>query len=78
MLLTITAEFEIPDNVVLFDDGIFESEGTIFQPEIHFDCVEYNEENPDEPLRFPNDVISIKEYLIENNYVEAKVEIVED
>lgn len=78
MKLTLIAEFEIPDSVVLFDDGVFECEGTIFQPEISFDCLEYNEENPDEPLRFPNDIISIKEYDIEYNHVEAEVSLVED
>ena len=77
MKITLTAEFDVPDNVVLFDE-VFECEGVVFQPVISFDCLEYNEENPDEPLRFPNDIISIREYEIENNYLEAEVNLVED
>lgn len=78
MKLTLTAEFNIPDNVVLYDNGVFECEGTIFNPELLFDCVETDQENPDELLRFPNDIISIKEFDIEYNYVEAEVNLVED
>ena len=39
MKVTVVAEFEIPDRVVLHD-AVFESEGVFFHPEISFDCVE--------------------------------------
>mgnify|MGYP003351603243 CR=1 FL=1 len=74
MRITLTAEFNIPDNVVLHDD-IFECEGVMFTPELSFDCTEFVPYIPEELLRFPNDINSIKEYEIENVFVESKVEI---
>ncbi len=77
MRIILTAEFNIPDNVVIHD-GIFECEEVMFEPQLSFDCTEFDPCVPEELLRFPNDIISIKEYEIENIFVESKVETVED
>ena len=77
MRVTVVAEFEVPDSVILHDT-IFESEGVFFHPEISFDCIEVNPYAPEEPLRFPNDIVSIEEYEIKNINMESVVESFED
>ena len=75
MLVTLKAEFNIPPGVIIHDNGFFEVEGVMFTPTLSFDCVEMD---GDDILNFPNDTFSVKEYLIENNYVESEVEEYED
>lgn len=75
MRVTVVAEFEVPDNVILHDT-VFETEGVFFHPEISFDCIEVN--SPEEPLRFPNDIVSVEEYEIKNINMESVVEHIED
>jgi hypothetical protein len=77
MKITVVAEFEIPDHVILHD-SVFESEGVFFHPEIHFDCVEIDPIVPEDLLRFPNDIVSIEEYEIKNINMESSVEIIEE
>ena len=77
MRVTVVAEFEVPDSVILHDT-VFESEGVFFHPEISFDCIEVNPYAPEDPLRFPNDIVSIEEYEIKNINMESVVEIFED
>lgn len=75
MKVTVVAEFEIPDRVVLHD-AVFESEGVFFHPEISFDCVEVVD--GEDLIRFPNDIVSIEEYEIKNISMESVVERIED
>lgn len=75
MKVTVVAEFEIPDRVVLHD-AIFESEGVFFHPEISFDCVEVVD--GEDLIRFPNDIGSMEEYEIKNISMESVVERIED
>jgi hypothetical protein len=75
MKVTVVAEFEIPDSVVLHD-AVFESEGVFFHPEISFDCVEVVD--GEDLIRFPNDIVSIEEYEIKNISMESVVERIED
>ncbi len=77
MKITVVAEFEIPDHVILHD-SVFESEGVFFHPEIHFDCVEIDPIVPEDLLRFPNDIVSIEEYEIKNINMESSVELIEE
>ena len=77
MRVTVVAEFEVPDSVILHDT-VFEAEGVFFHPEISFDCIEVNPYAPEEPLRFPNDIVSIGEYEIKNINMESVVEHIED
>ena len=77
MKITVVAEFEIPDHVILHD-SVFESEGVFFHPEIHFDCVEIDPIVPEDLLRFPNDIESIEEYEIKNINMESSVELIEE
>jgi hypothetical protein len=77
MKITVVAEFEIPDHVILHD-SVFESEGVFFHPEIHFDCVEIDPIIPEDLLRFPNDIVSIEEYEIKNINMESSVELIEE
>ena len=77
MRVTVVAEFDVPDSVILHDT-VFESEGVFFHPEMSFDCGEVDPFIPDELLRFPNDIVSIGEYEIKNINMESVVEIVED
>ena len=78
MRLVFTADFEIPDNVIIHDDGIFECEGVMFNPELHFDCVEFDPFSPEEPLRFPNDVVSVEQYEIGLIDLNCKIDLLED
>ena len=75
MKVTVVAEFEIPDRVVLHD-AVFESEGVFFHPEISFDCVEVVD--GEDLIRFPNDIGSMEEYEIKNISMESVVEWIED
>jgi hypothetical protein len=75
MKVTVVAEFEIPNRVVLHD-AIFESEGVFFHPEISFDCVEVVD--GEDLIRFPNDIGSMEEYEIKNISMESVVERIED
>jgi hypothetical protein len=75
MKVTVVAEFEIPDGVVLHD-GVFEAEGVFFHPEISFDCVEVVD--GEDLIRFPNDIGSMEEYEIKNISMESVVERIED
>jgi hypothetical protein len=75
MKVTVVAEFEIPDRVVLHD-AVFESEGVFFHPEISFDCVEVVD--GEDLIRFPNDIGSMEEYEIKNISMESVVERIED
>jgi hypothetical protein len=77
MRVTVVAEFEVPDSVILHD-SVFESEGVFFHPEISFDCIEFNPQSPEDPLRFPNDISSIEEFEIKNTNMESVVESIED
>jgi hypothetical protein len=77
MRVTVVAEFEVPDNVILHDT-VFEAEGVFFHPEISFDCIEVNPYAPEESLRFPNDIVSVEEYEIKNINMESVVEHIED
>ena len=77
MKITVVAEFEIPDHVILHD-SVFESEGVFFHPEIHFDCIEIDPIVPEDLLRFPNDIVSIEEYEIKNINMESSVELIEE
>ena len=77
MRVTVVAEFDVPDSVILHDT-VFESEGVFFHPEISFDCIEVNPYAPEDPLRFPNDIVSIGEYEIKNINMESVVETFED
>jgi hypothetical protein len=77
MRVTVVAEFEVPDSVILHDT-VFEAEGVFFHPEISFDCIEFNSYAPEDPLRFPNDISSIEEYEIKNINMESVVERIED
>ena len=76
MRITVVAEFEIPDHVILHDT-IFESENVFFHPEIHFDCVEIDPLIPEDLLRFPNDIESLQEYEIKNIALESNVEYID-
>ncbi len=76
MRVTVVAEFEVPDSVILHDT-VFEAEGVFFHPEISFDCIEFNAYAPEDPLRFPNDISSIEEYEIKNINMESVVERIE-
>jgi hypothetical protein len=75
MKVVFTAEFEIPDNVVIHDGGIFECEGVIFEPELHFNCVEVDVNNPEELIQFPNDIWSVSEYEIKHIRVDSEIEV---
>lgn len=75
MKVTVVAEFEISDRVVLHD-AVFESEGVFFHPEISFDCVEVVD--GEDLIRFPNDIGSMEEYEIKNISMESVVERIED
>ena len=75
MKVTVVAEFEIPDRVVLHD-AVFESEGVFFHPEISFDCVEVVD--GEDLIRFPNDIGSMEEYELKNISMESVVERIED
>jgi hypothetical protein len=75
--VTVVAEFEVPDHVILHD-SVFETEGVFFHPEIHFDCIEIDPYSPEDPLRFPNDIESIEEYEIKNINMESNVEYMEE
>ena len=75
MKVTVVAEFEIPDRVVLHD-AVFESEGVFFHPEISFDCVEVVD--GEDLIRFPNDIGSMEEYEIKNISMESVVARIED
>jgi len=75
--VTVVAEFEVPDHVILHD-SVFETEGVFFHPEIHFDCIEIDPYAPEDPLRFPNDIESIEEYEIKNINMESNVEYMEE
>jgi len=75
--VTVVAEFEVPDHVILHD-SLFETEGVFFHPEIHFDCIEIDPYAPEDPLRFPNDIESIEEYEIKNINMESNVEYMEE
>jgi hypothetical protein len=77
MRVTVVAEFEVPDSVILHD-AIFESEGVFFHPEMSFDCVEFDPCVSEDLLRFPNDIVSIQEYEIKNINMESVVEHIED
>ena len=66
MRVVFTADFEIPDNVVIHDGGVFECEGVIFEPELYFNCVEVDVNNPEELIQFPNDIWSVREYEIKH------------
>jgi hypothetical protein len=75
MRVVFTAEFEIPDNVVIHDGGIFECEGVVFEPELHFNCVEVDVNNPEELIQFPNDIWSVSEYEIKHIRVNSTIEV---
>lgn len=75
MKVVFTAEFVIPDNVVIHDGGIFECEGVIFEPELHFNCVEVDVNNPEELIQFPNDIWSVSEYEIKHIRVDSEIEV---
>lgn len=75
MRVVFTAEFEIPDNVVIHDGGIFECEGVVFEPELHFNCVEVDVNNPEELIQFPNDIWSVSEYEIKHIRVNSEIEV---
>lgn len=77
MRVVFTADFEIPDNVVIHDGGIFECEGVIFEPELHFNCVEVDVNNPEELIQFPNDIWSVREYEIKLISVNSEIEVEE-
>ena len=77
MRVTVVAEFDVPDSVILHDT-VFEAEGVFFHPEISFDCIEVDPLIPDDLLRFPNDIVSIEEYEIKNINMESVVEHIED
>lgn len=73
----VVAEFEVPDSVVIHDT-VFEAEGVFFHPEVSFDCIEANPDDESDPIRFPNDIVSIEEYEIINISLDAEVEVIED
>lgn len=75
MKITFTADFIIPDNVTIHDGGIFECEGVMFEPELSFNCVEVDVNNPEELIQFPNDIWSIKEYEIQHLSVDSNIEV---
>ena len=77
MRVVFTADFEIPDNVVIHDGGIFECEGVIFEPELNFNCVEVDVNNPEELIKFPNDIWSVSEYEIKLISVNSEIEVEE-
>ena len=77
MRVVFTADFEIPDNVVIHDGGIFECEGVIFEPELYFNCVEVDVNNPEELIQFPNDIWSVREYEIKLISVNSEIEVEE-
>lgn len=77
MRVVFTADFEIPDNVVIHDGGIFECEGVIFEPELNFNCVEVDVNNPEELIQFPNDIWSVREYEIKLISVNSEIEVEE-
>lgn len=77
MRVVFTADFEIPDNVVIHDGGIFECEGVIFEPELYFNCVEVDVNNPEELIQFPNDIWSVGEYEIKHISVNSEIEVEE-
>jgi hypothetical protein len=74
MRIVLEAVFEIPSGVIIHEDA-FEAEDVIFQPEITFDCVEIDPYIPENLLRFPNDIESLKEYLIFNKSVDCKISL---
>jgi hypothetical protein len=77
MRVVFTADFEIPDNVVIHDGGVFECEGVIFEPELYFNCVEVDVNNPEELIQFPNDIWSVREYEIKHISVNSRIEVEE-
>ena len=77
MRVVFTADFEIPDNVVIHDGGIFECEGVIFEPELYFNCLEVDVNNPEELIQFPNDIWSVGEYEIKHISVNSRIEVEE-
>ena len=77
MRVVFTADFEIPDNVVIHDGGIFECEGVIFEPELYFNCLEVDVNNPEELIQFPNDIWSVREYEIKHISVNSEIEVEE-
>ena len=77
MKVVFTADFKIPDNVVIHDGGIFECEGVIFEPELHFNCVEADVNNPEELIQFPNDIWSVRGYEIKHISVNSEIEVEE-
>jgi len=77
MRVVFTADFEIPDNVVIHDGGVFECEGVIFEPELYFNCVEVDVNNPEELIQFPNDIWSVGEYEIKHISVNSEIEVEE-
>jgi len=77
MRVVFTADFVIPDNVVIHDGGIFECEGVIFEPELYFNCVEVDVNNPEELIQFPNDIWSVREYDIKHISVNSEIEVEE-
>ena len=75
MKLTFTAEFLIPDNVKIHDGGIFECEEIIFEPELSFNCLEIDPNNPEELIQFPNDIWSVLDYEIKHISVDSEIEV---
>ena len=77
MKITFTAEFLIPDNVKIHDGGIFECEEVMFEPELSFNCVEVDINNPEELIQFPNDIWSLSQYEIKHLCVDSEIEVEE-
>ena len=77
MKLTFTAEFQIPDNVKIHDGGIFECEEVMFEPDLSFNCVEIDTNNPEELIQFPNDIWSVRGYEIKILSVDSEIEVEE-
>lgn len=77
MKITFTAEFLIPDNVKIHDGGIFECEEVMFEPELSFNCVEVDINNPEELIQFPNDIWSLSQYEIKHLSVDSEIEVEE-
>jgi hypothetical protein len=76
MKIIFTAEFLIPDNVKIHDGGIFECEEVMFEPELSFNCLEVDPNNPEELIQFPNDIWSVLDYEIKHISVDSEIEVV--
>ena len=49
----------------------------MFEPELSFNCVEIDTNNPEELIQFPNDIWSVSEYEIKHIRVDSEIEVEE-